>query len=86
MMPVVKKLTAKARDIRDLCLIPWWGRFPGGGHDNPLQYSGLENPYGQRNLADYSPQGHKKSDMTEATQHACVHTIMVLTIYLLVHM
>ena len=21
-----------------------WGRFPGGGHDIPLQYSCLENP------------------------------------------
>ena len=25
-------------------LIPGWGRFPGGGHGNPLQYSCLENP------------------------------------------
>ena len=24
--------------------IPWLGRFPGGGHGNPLQYSCLENP------------------------------------------
>ena len=24
--------------------IPGWGRFPGGGHSNPLQYSCLENP------------------------------------------
>ena len=27
----------------DLGLIPWLGRSPGGGHGNPLQYSGLEN-------------------------------------------
>ena len=25
-------------------LIPGLGRSPGGGHGNPLQYSGLENP------------------------------------------
>ena len=25
-----------------------------GGHGNPLQYSCLENPYGERNLASYS--------------------------------
>ena len=25
-------------------LIPGWGRAPGGGHGNPLQYSCLENP------------------------------------------
>ena len=24
--------------------IPGWGRSPGGGHGNPLQYSFLENP------------------------------------------
>ena len=34
-------------------------------HGNPLQYSRLENPHGQRSLAGYSPWGHKESDMTE---------------------
>ena len=29
---------------RCLGLVPRWGRFPGGGHGNPLQYSCLENP------------------------------------------
>ena len=24
---------------------PWVGNIPGGGHSNPLQYSGLENPH-----------------------------------------
>ena len=37
--------------------IPGLGRFPGGGHDNPLCYSCLENPHGQRNLVGYSPWG-----------------------------
>ena len=32
----------------DLGLIPGLGRSPGGGHGNPLQYSCLENPHGQR--------------------------------------
>ena len=41
------------------------GRSPGGGHGNPLQYSCLENPHGQRRLAGYSPWGHKESDTTE---------------------
>ena len=31
-------------DIRDVGLIPGLGRFSGGGHGNPLQYSCLENP------------------------------------------
>ena len=41
---VVKNITANAGDIRDAGLIPALGRPPGGGHDNPLQYSCLENP------------------------------------------
>ena len=41
---VVKNLPANAGDIRDTCLIPGFGRPPGGGHSNPLQYSCLENP------------------------------------------
>ena len=41
---VVRKLHASVGDIRDLGSIPGSGRFPGGGHGNPLQYSCLENP------------------------------------------
>ena len=41
---VVKNLPAKAGDIRDMGSIPVLGRSLGGGHDNPLQYSCLENP------------------------------------------
>ena len=36
--------SANAEDIREADLIPGSGRCPGGGHDNPLQYSCLENP------------------------------------------
>ena len=49
----------------DLGWIPGSGRSPGGGHGNPLQYSGLENPHGQRSLVGYSPWGRKESDTTE---------------------
>ena len=45
--------------------IPGSGRSPGGGHGNPLQYSCLENPHGQRSLAGYSPWSPKESDTTE---------------------
>ena len=38
---------------------------PGRGHGNPLQYSCLENPPGQRSLLGYSMWGRKESDMTE---------------------
>ena len=45
---VVKNLPANAGNTRDAGLIPGSGRFPGGGHGNPLQYSGLENPMDRR--------------------------------------
>ena len=40
---VVKNRSANAGDIRDVGLIPWLGRSPGGGHSNPFQDSCLEN-------------------------------------------
>ena len=41
---VVKNPPVNSGDIRDAGLIPGSGRSPGGRHDNPLQYSCLENP------------------------------------------
>ena len=41
---VVKSPSASAGDVRDMGSIPGLGRFPGGGHSNPLHYSCLENP------------------------------------------
>ena len=41
---VVRNTPANAGDIRDAGSIPGWGRSPGGGHGNPLQYPCLENP------------------------------------------
>ena len=64
---VVKNWPANAGDIRDMGSIPGLGRSPGGGHGNPLQYSCLENPHGQRSLAGCGPWGRKESDMTEET-------------------
>ena len=54
-----------ACNVGDLGSIPGLGRSPGGGHGNPLQYSCLENPHGQRSLVGYSPWGLKDLDMTE---------------------
>ena len=68
----------------DLGSIPGLGRCPGGGCGNPLQYSCLENPHGQRSLAGYSPQGRKELDMTEqlsTAQHMrgwLTHSIAIL--------
>ena len=64
---VVKNLPASAGDARDVGSIPGSRGSPEGEHGNPLQYSCLENPHGQRSLAGYSPQGRRELDMTEAT-------------------
>ena len=45
--------------VGDLGSIHGLGRSSGEGKGYPLQYSGLEN------FMDYSPWGHKESDMTE---------------------
>ena len=47
---VVRNLPVNAGDIRDMGSIPGLARSPGGGHGNPLQYSCLQNPHGQRSL------------------------------------
>ena len=54
-----------ACNVGDLGSIPGLERSPGGGHGNPLQYSCLGNPHGQRSLVGYSPWGCKELDMTE---------------------
>ena len=41
---VLKNLPANVGDARNAGLIPGWGKAPGGGHGNPLQYSCLGNP------------------------------------------
>ena len=38
-----KESAYSAGVVRDVGSIPGWGRSPGGGHGNPLQYSCLEN-------------------------------------------
>ena len=43
---MVKNPPANAGDARDTALIPGFGRSPGIGNSNPLQYSCLENSMG----------------------------------------
>ena len=62
---VIKNVPANVGEVRDSGSILGLGRSPGGGYDNPLQYSCLENPHGQRSVAGCSPWGHKESEMTE---------------------
>ena len=56
-----------ACNVGDLGSSPGLGRSAGGGHGYPLQYSGLENPHGQRSLVGCRLWGRKESDTTEAT-------------------
>ena len=54
----VKNRPETVKNAGDLSSIPGLGRLPGGGQGNPLQYSCLENPHGQRSLVGYSPWDH----------------------------
>ena len=55
-------------DIRDVGSIPESGRFPGGGHGNPLQYAYLDYPVDRRTWrAIVHRVGHKESDTTGGT-------------------
>ena len=66
-----------AYNVGDLGSIPGLGRSPGRGNGNPVQYSGLEKPHGQRSLAGHSPWGRKESDLTKrlSTQHTGRHML-----------
>ena len=44
---MVKNWPASAGNIRDAGSMPGSGRFSGGGHGTPLQYSCLENHMGR---------------------------------------
>ena len=61
---VIKNLPANAEDWGS---VPGLGRFAGGGHGNPLQYSCLENPVDRGAWWAYSPKSRKESDTTKAT-------------------
>ena len=41
----------------------------GEGNGNPLQYSCLDTPHGQKILAGYSPWGRKELDTTKQLTH-----------------
>ena len=49
-----------------MVLIPGWGRFPRGGHGNPLQYSCLRNPM-DKAAWWATVHGVAESDMNKAT-------------------
>ena len=74
---MVKNRPADSRDSGDSVSIPVSGRSPGGGNDNPLQYSCLkvlrtEEPGGLH--LSMSPWHHKESD---TTKHAHIYESVV---------
>ena len=56
---MIKNLPPRGGDLRDMGSIPGLGRSPGGGHENSFL----------RSLV-----GSQRVDMTEVTEHTCVHT------------
>ena len=66
-----KESSCNTGATKDIGSIPGLGRSPGGGHDNPLQYSRLENPT-DRGAGGGGGIVHRVagSDTTEVTQHA----------------
>ena len=63
-MLVVKNPTANARDTGYSGSILKWGRSPGGGNDNPSQYSCLENSM-DRGACWATVHGFAETNMTE---------------------
>ena len=63
---MLKNPCANAGDVGDVGSIPGWGRSPGEGNSNPLQYSCLENPM-DREAWKATVHGVTGSDMTDCT-------------------
>ena len=61
---MVKSLATNAGDIRDMGLIPGFGRLPAEGNSKLLQYSCLENPWTEE--PGVLVHSAMKSQMTEA--------------------
>ena len=68
---VVKDQTAKEGDTTDTGSIPGWGRSPGEGNGNSLQYSCPENPI-DREPGGFHSMGHKEPEPIEPT-HTRIH-------------
>ena len=77
MVLVLKNPPANVGDVRGVDLILQLGGSPGGRHGNPLQYSCLESPHGQRSLAGYSPWVRKELDMTEQLSHSTTTVLCI---------
>ena len=73
-----KESACNAGDTGYVGLIPGSGRSPGEGNGKLSPVFLTREFHGQRNLAGYSPLGHKESDMTEQLSMAW-HGLMYFT-------
>ena len=71
---VSKESACNAGAAGDMCSILGLGRSPGGGHDNPLQYSCLENP---RDIGAWWATIHWLSELDMTEETACsTHSVV----------
>ena len=78
-----KESVFNAGDTGDMGSLPGWGRPPGGGNGNPLQYSYLENPMNRGAWTGYSPKDFQESDMAEqlSTSHSFTQKSAVVSLF-----
>ena len=84
-----KNLPANAGDTRDPGLIPRLGRSPGEEHDNPIQYSCLENPMDRgawgttvHMFTKSNPMVHDQSNLVRRHSCTCMYTTSFISIHL----
>ena len=74
-------LPANAGNVRDMGLIPGEGRSPGEGHDNPLQYSCLEDPMDK---GAWQAMVHRvaksQTRLKWLSMHVCTHTRVCVSV------
>ena len=64
---MVKNSPANAGDVRDMGLIPGWGRFPWRRKWQPTPVFLPGESHGQKSLVGYTVQKVAESDTTETT-------------------
>ena len=65
--------TCSAGETGDVGLIPGWGRSPGEGHGNPLQYSCLDNPMGRGAWWATVHGVTSQTQLKQRSTHTCGH-------------
>ena len=74
LLQAVKDFPSEAVVKRDAGSIPGWERSPGGGNDNPLQYSCLENPWTESTRAWWATVHGVTKSQIRLSDWAHIHT------------